>query len=388
VIVAGSFRRRQETVGDLDILVTCAPDAPAVDRFVKYEDVAEVAAKGPTRSTVVLRGGLQVDLRVVPEVSYGTALHYFTGSKAHNIAVRRIAVGKGLKLNEYGVFKGKKRIAGRSETEVFASVGLPYIEPELRQNNGEIEAARQGRLPKLILLADLRGDLHSHSTASDGHASIAEMAAAARERGHSYSAMTDHSQRVTIAHGLDAKRLARQLDEIDRVNGRLRGIKVLKGCEVDILGDGKLDLPESILRELDIVVGAIHSKFDLPRAKQTERLVRAMDNPHFHILAHPTGRLIGERAPYDIDMERLLEAARQRGCYLEVNAQPDRLDLNGEHCRMAKEIGVKLALSTDAHSTGDLDLLRFAVDQARRGWIEPGDVLNARPLKDLMKLLK
>jgi DNA polymerase (family 10) len=200
--------------------------------------------------------------------------------------------------------------------------------------------------------------------------------------------MTDHSQRVTIAHGLDAKRLARQLDQIDRVNGRLRGFKVLKGCEVDILGDGKLDLPDSILSELDIVIGAIHSKFDMPRAKQTDRLIRAMDNPHFNILAHPTGRLIGERAPYDIDMERLLEAARQRGCYLEVNAQPDRLDLNGEHCRMAKEFGVKLALSTDAHDTADLDLLRFAVDQARRGWIEPGDVLNARPLKDLKKLLK
>jgi len=388
VIVAGSFRRRQETVGDLDILVSCTQDAPAVDRFVAYEDVAEVTSKGPTRSTVILRNGLQVDLRVVPEVSYGAALHYFTGSKAHNIAVRRIAVAKGLKLNEYGIFKGEKRIAGRSETEVFARVGLPYIEPELRQDRGEIEAARKGRLPKLVALADLRGDLHTHSTASDGRASIAEMAAAARERGHSYIAITDHSKRVTIAHGLDAKRLARQLDQIDRLNAHLRGIRVLKGCEVDILGDGKLDLPASILRELDIVVGAIHSKFDMPRAKQTERIIRAMDNPRFNILAHPTGRLIGERAPYDIDMERLLKAARERGCYLEANAQPDRLDLNGAHCRMAKEIGVKLALSTDAHSTADLDLLRFAVDQARRGWIEPGDVLNARPLRDLMKLLK
>jgi DNA polymerase (family X) len=388
VTVAGSYRRHRETVGDLDILVTAARGAPVIVRFVGYEDVAEVVSQGTTRSTVVLRNGLQVDLRVVPEVSYGAALHYFTGSKGHNIAVRKMGVARGLKINEYGVFKGEKRIAGRSEKEVYAQVGLPYIEPELRENQGEIEAALKNRLPRLVSLEDIRGDLHTHSTASDGHSSIAAMAAAAKARGYSYFAVSDHSKRVTIAHGLDAKRLARQIDQIDRLNDQLSGIRILKSSEVDILEDGSLDLPDAVLERLDFTVCAVHSKFDLPRDKQTERIMRAMDNRNFNILAHPTGRLIGERQAYELDMERLMAAAKERGCFLEVNAQPERLDLTDTHCRLAREIGVKLAISTDAHSVNDLDLLRFAVAQARRGWLEPEDVINTRPWARLSALLR
>jgi DNA polymerase (family 10) len=388
VVVAGSYRRRKETVGDLDILATCSRKSPAIERFVAYEDVAEVVSRGTTRSTVILRGGLQVDLRVVPEASYGAAMHYFTGSKAHNIAVRKMGMAKGLKINEYGVFKGKRRIAGRTEREVFARVGLPYIEPELREGTGEIEAARAGRLPKLVTTKDIRGDLHVHSKATDGRASIEEMARAARARGHAYLAITDHSKRVAIAHGLDAKRLARQIAEIEALNARLRGIRILKSIEVDILPDGSLDLPDSILQELDLTVCSVHSRFDLPRERQTERIIRAMDNLNFNILGHPSGRLLGERPPYEVDMERVIRAARERDCFLEVNAQPQRLDLIDAHCRLAKDMGVKVAVSTDAHSIAGLDLLRFGVDQARRGWLEPDDVLNARPWREVEKLLK
>jgi DNA polymerase (family 10) len=388
VVVAGSFRRHKETVGDLDILVTCAKGAPIMKRFVGYEDVAEVVSKGTTRSTVVLRNGLQVDLRVVPQVSYGAALHYFTGSKAHNIAVRKMGVAKGLKINEYGVFKGDKRIAGRTEAEVYAKVGLPYIEPELREDQGELEAAKKKRLPRLVTVEDIRGDLHAHTAASDGHDTIEDMAAEARERGYDYLAISDHSKRVTIAHGLDAKRLARQIAQIEKVNAKLRGIRVLASSEVDILEDGRLDLPDSILKDLDFTVCAVHSKFDLPRDKQTERIIRAMDNPNFGILAHPTGRLIGSRPAYEIDMERLIAAARERNCILEVNSQPERLDLVDMHCRMAKEMGVKVAISTDAHSTAQLGYIRLGIAQARRGWLEPDDVINTRPWREASKFLR
>ncbi len=388
VVVAGSYRRKKETVGDLDILATCTKTSPVIERFVDYEDVAEVVSRGTTRSSVILRTGLQVDLRVVPAASYGAALHYFTGSKAHNIAVRKMGVAKGLKINEYGVFKGKRRIAGRTEKEVFAEVGLPYIEPELREGAGEIEAAQRKRLPKLVTVEAVRGDLHTHSNATDGRGSIEEMARAARQRGYAYLAITDHSKRVTIARGLDAKRLAKQIAEIERLNETLSGIRILKSIEVDILPDGRLDLPDSSLEQLDLTVCSVHSKFDLPREAQTERIIRAMDNPHFNILAHPTGRLIGERPAYEVDMERVIAAARERGCFLEVNAQPQRLDLIDTHCRLAKDMGVKVAISTDAHSIADLDLMRFGVDQARRGWLEAHDVLNSRPWREVKKLLR
>jgi DNA polymerase (family 10) len=386
VVVAGSYRRRQETVGDLDILVTCKKGAPVMKAFAEYDEVDEVSSQGKTRSTVLLRSGLQVDLRVVPEVSYGAALYYFTGSKAHNVAVRSIAVKKKLKINEYGVFKGERRVAGKTEDELFGVVGLRYIEPELRENRGEIEAAQKNRLPRLVSMSDIRGDLHAHSSATDGHHSIREMAEAAKNRGYAYLAITDHSKRVTIAHGMDEARFRRQIDAIDRLNASLRGIRILKGVEVDILNDGSLDIRNSVLKRLDLVVGAIHSGFGLSREKQTERIMRAMDNPYFNILAHPTGRLINQRPAYEVDMERVMRGALERGCFLELNAQPDRLDLNDVHCRMAKDLGSMVAISTDAHSTNDLDYMRFGVDQGRRGWLEPGDVLNTRSWRELKTL--
>lgn len=388
--VAGSYRRRKETVGDLDILVTCKQGAHVIDRFTGYEDVSRVVSKGKTRSTVVLRSGLHVDLRVVPQVSYGAALHYFTGSKAHNIAVRKLGVKRDLKINEYGVFKGKEenRIAGRTEEEIYAQVELPYIEPELREDWGEIEAARKGRLPKLVTLDDIRGDLHAHTKHTDGHHTVEEMAEAAQDRGYAYLAITDHSKRVTMAHGMDEKRLSKQIKRIDRLNDRLKGLTVLKGSEVDILKDGSLDLPDEILEELDLTVCAVHYDRNLSRKQQTERIIKAMDNPHFNILAHPTGRLIREREPYDVDLEAVMKAAKQRGCFLELNAHPDRLDLTDRDCKMAKAIGVKVVISTDAHSITGLDSMRFGIYQARRGWLEPDDILNTQNLKKLSRLLK
>jgi DNA polymerase (family 10) len=388
ITVAGSYRRRKETVGDLDILVTCKRGAQVMERFVHYEDVKKVVSQGDTRATITLRSGLHVDLRVVPQVSYGAALHYFTGSKAHNIAVRKLGVKKDLKINEYGVFKGDDRIAGETEKGVYNQVDLSYIEPELRENRGEVEAAREGRLPRLIALNDLRGDLHAHTKATDGHAGLKEMAESAKARGYDYLAITDHSKKVSIARGLDAGRLARQIEQIDQLNGELRDIVLLKGIEVDILKDGSLDLPDAILKELDVVVCSVHYHRRLSRKKMTERVLRAMDNPFFNIFAHPTGRLINEREPYQIDLEQIMKAARERGCFLEINANPDRLDLSDRYCKMAKDMGLKLAISTDAHSIADMDFIRYGVYQARRGWLEPDDILNTRGLKQLKKMLK
>lgn len=387
VVMAGSFRRMRETVGDLDILVTARSGGPVMKRFTAYDEVGEVLSAGETRGSVVLRCGLQVDLRVVEEQSYGAALHYFTGSKAHNIAIRRLAQGRGLKVNEYGVFRGWRRIAGETEESVYAAVELPYIPPELREDRGEIEAARAGRLPRLIELGDLKGDLHAHTKATDGHNTLEEMALAARARGLEYIAITEHSRRLTVTHGLDPRRLLKQIDAIDRLNARLQGITLLKGIEVDILEDGSLDLPDSVLGQLDLVVGAVHSKFDLPRARQTERILRAMEHPHFTLLAHPTGRLIEQREPYDVDMLRIIRKAQSRGCYLELNAHPERLDLLDTYCQMAKEEGVLVSVNSDAHGTADFDNLRFGIGQARRGWLERQDVLNTRTLEELRPLL-
>jgi DNA polymerase (family 10) len=386
-VIAGSYRRMKETVGDLDFLVCAEEPASAIERFVRYGEVKEVLAQGTTKASIVLESGLQCDLRVVPRECFGAALHYFTGSKAHNIAVRKLGLERGLKINEYGVWRGKKRIAGETEESVYAAVGLPYIEPELREEAGELEAARRGELPRLVELRDLCGDLHAHTRATDGRNTLREMALAAKARGLEYLAITEHSRRVAMAHGLDPQRLARQVDEIERLNTGLSGITLLKGIEVDILDDGSLDLPDSILCKLDLVVGAVHGRLDLPRARQTERILAAMDNPRFSILAHPTGRLIGERAAYDVDMLAIVRKARRRGIALELNAHPDRLDLTDVHCRMAKDEGVLVAISSDAHSTDGLDVLRYGVGQARRGWLEKKDVLNARPLAELRRLL-
>ena len=359
--VAGSYRRRRETVGDLDIVATARKTSTPGDRLVEYENIAEVSAHGTTRTTVVLRSGLQVDLRVVPSQSYGAALLYFTGSKAHNIALRKLANEHGWKLNEYGLFDGSRRIAGATETEIYKKLGLVFVPPELREDRGEVELAREHQLPDLIGLADIRGDLHAHTDWSDGTASIAEMAAAAKERGYEYLAITDHSQRVTVAHGLDAARLARQIGEIERLNEKLDGFTLLKGTEVDILADGRLDLPDRILSRLDIVVASVHYKFDLSRAAQTERIIRAMDNPYVTIIGHPTGRLIGKREPYEVDIDRVASAAKERHCCLEINAEPERLDLNDIHAQTAKAKGAKLAISTDAHATNALGNMRFGV---------------------------
>ncbi|MGA1843880.1 MAG: DNA polymerase/3'-5' exonuclease PolX [bacterium] len=388
VEVAGSYRRHKETVGDLDILVTCTKGSPVMDRFVKYEDVDTVVSHGDMRSTVILRSGTQVDLRVFSQESYGAAIHYFTGSKAHNIAIRKIGVKKGLKINEYGIFKGKKRIAGKREEDVFVQVGLPFIPPELREGRGEVEAAREGRLPDLITLDHIKGDLHTHTNRTDGHFSLEEMVKAAKERGYEYMAITEHSKRVTMAHGLDKKALATQIKEIDALNGRQKAFFIVKGVEVDILEDGSLDLPDDILKELDLTVCSVHYNAKLSRQKQTKRIIRAMDNPYFTILGHPTGRLIKKRPPYEVDMEKIMQAAAERGCLLELNAHPVRLDLNDIHCKMAKEKGLKIVISTDAHSIRDLDFMAFGVGQARRGWLEPEDVLNSRSWKQVKRLLR
>lgn len=386
--VAGSFRRRKETVGDLDILVTARKDSPVMRRFTEFEEVKEVISRGQTRSTVVLRSGIHVDLRVLPQMSYGAALQYFTGSREHNIEVRRIAVKEGYKINEYGVFEGDKRIAGKTEKEVYAKVGLPYIEPELRENRGEIEAARKNQLPKLIKLEDIRGDLHCHTIATDGRNAIKEMAAAAKELGYEYISINDHSRHVAVAKGLDEKRLRQQLEEIAELNSELDGFTLLKSIEVDILEDGQLDLPDSVLKELDFTVCAVHYKFNLSREKQTERIIRAMDNPLFTILAHPSGRLINERDEYEVDVERVIRAAKERGVHLEVNAQPARLDLNDIRCKVAKEMGLKFAISTDSHSTAGFFNMRYGIDQARRGWLEADDVINTYKLRELKKALR
>ncbi|HEX5513062.1 MAG TPA: DNA polymerase/3'-5' exonuclease PolX [Gammaproteobacteria bacterium] len=385
---AGSFRRRKETVGDLDLLATCRKNAPVMERFTAYGGVAEVLSQGSTRSTVRLRSGLQVDLRVVPPASYGAALVYFTGSRDHGIALRTLALKRGLKINEYGVFRGERPIAGRTEEQVYASLGLPWIAPELREASGEIEAAAAGRLPRLVQLRDIRGDLHAHTLATDGQDSLEAMAEAAAARGYEYLAITDHSRRLTVAHGLDEAALRRHMAAIDALNSRFKGFTLLKSVELDILEDGRLDLPDALLAELDLVVAAVHSKFDLPEARQTERIIRALDNPHVHILAHPSGRLLQQRPPYAVDLERILRAAKERGVAVEVNGQPPRMDLDDVHCRLAREMGVKLVISTDAHSTAQLDNMRFGVAQARRGWVEAKNVLNTHSLPTLRRLLR
>ena len=388
VTVAGSYRRRRDTVGDLDLVVT-ADDAAAVgDKLVGYENVAQVLAHGGTRTTVVLRSGIQVDVRAVPEQSYGAALLYFTGSKAHNIALRAIAVRRGWKLNEYGLFSGRRRIAGSTEEEIYRKLGLSYIPPEMREDRGEVALAQAGDLPVLVARADIRGDLHVHSDWTDGTASIEAMAQAAQAKGYQYLALTDHSRRVAMAHGLDPARVGKQAREIDCINRQMRSFTILKGIEVDILKDGSLDLPDSCLAKLDIVLASVHSYFDLPRDSQTDRVIKAMSNPHVSIIAHPTGRLIGQRDPYDIDMERVIATARTTGCHLEINSQPERLDLNDLYIKAAKQAGVKLAVSTDAHSANSFDYIRFGIDQARRGWLTADDVINTKPLAALRKMLR
>ena len=386
--VAGSYRRKKETVGDLDILATAKDFSEVIRHFVKYPKIKEVVSAGSTRSTVILNNDLQVDLRSVEDESYGSALHYFTGSKAHNIAIRKIAIELGLKVNEYGIFRGEERIAGKTEEEVYKAVGLCYIEPELRENRGEIEACKAHRLPQLVELKDIRGDLHMHTNYSDGKNSIEEMAKAAKELGYEYIAITDHSRRLTIAKGLDEKRAIEELEQIDRINEKFEDITILKGMEVDILEDGRLDMSDEVLSRLDIVLIAVHYKFTLSKDRQTRRILRAFENPYVHILAHPTGRMIGIREPIELDMEQILARAKEYNIHLEINAQPERLDLTDIHAKMAKEMGVKMAINSDAHNIFSLRYMEYGINQARRGWCEKDDIINTRSLNQLKKVLK
>ena len=394
ITLAGSLRRMRETIADADILVASDKSKPVMDAFVNLPQTAKVVAKGSTKSSIVTKDGFQVDLRVVKWESFGAAQHYFTGSKAHNIRIRSLGVEKGLKINEYGVFHKDKSIAGRTEEQVFKSVGLSFIPPELREDQGEIEAALQKQLPHLIELKDLKGDLHVHTDWTDGNNSIEEMAKAAQKRGYKYIAICDHSPTIGITNGLTPQRLKKQMEEIDKLNEKMaqrkggKNFRILKGIEVDIRSNGQLDLEDDILKELDIVVAAVHTKFSQPKDEMTRRIVKAIENPHVDIIAHPTGRLIGKREPYQVDMDKLMDACKAWGKVLELNAYPERLDLSDLNCRKAKEKGVKIAISTDAHRKNHLDWISFGIATAKRGWIEPEDVINTLPLSKFLKWLK
>lgn len=387
-IVAGSFRRCKETVGDLDVLVTSSDMNAAMDRLAASPLVVKVLARGETKQTVRLRSGLQLDLRVVPEESFGAAAQYFTGSKEHNIVIRRRAQERGLKLNEYGLFRGDKLVASHTEEEVYKAVGLPWIPPELRENRGEIELAEQGQLPKLIELDDIRGDLHMHTTATDGMNSIREMAEAAKSRGLKYIAITDHSKRVSMANGLDAKRLRKHWDDIEQVRGQVHGIEILKGVECDILEDATLDLPDDVLSEADWVLAVLHYGLRQPRDQIHKRLLTAIRNPHVDAIGHPTGRLIGHRPGADLSFEVILKAAADHGTWMEINAHPSRLDLDDVHAAAAKELGIPIVIDTDAHSTTGLDVMQFGIFQARRAGLEAKDVANTRTFSQFQKLLR
>lgn len=387
ITLAGSLRRMRETIADVDILVASEHAEKVMDALVHLPQTVKVVAKGHTKSSIVTRDSIQVDLRVVVSESFGAASHYFTGSKAHNIRIRSLGVDQGLKINEYGVFKKEKRIAGKTEEEIFKSVNLPYIPPELREDQGEIEAAQKGKLPCLVEIKHIKGDLHVHTNWSDGNSSIEEMAQAAKRRHYHYIAVCDHSVSMGIAHGLSRQRLQKQMTEIEEVNRVFKGFTILSGLEVDIKPDGKLDLDDEILQRLDIVVAAVHSKFSQSKDEMTRRIIQAIENPTVHIIAHPTGRIIGKREPYALNLDKVMDACRANGKILELNAYPERLDLSDIHCRKAKEKGVKLAISTDAHMDGHLDWMKFGVATARRGWIEPEDVINTLPLSKLLKSL-
>lgn len=388
ISVAGSLRRMKETVGDIDILAVSENPKVVMDAFSNLPQVEDVVLKGKTKTTVYLEGDLQADLRVVESGSFGAALQYFTGSKDHNIHLRSIAQRMGLKINEYGVFEGDEKIGGKAEEEIYELLGMSYMAPELREDAGEIEASLDGKLPDLIELEDVKGDLHVHTDWSDGGKSIQGIAEAAKAQGREYIAITDHSKSLKIANGLSEEELELQVKEVRKVDRKMKDFKILTGIEADIKNNGELDLDDSILKELDVVVGAVHSKFSMPERQMTERIVEAMRNENMDILAHPTGRLIGRRDPYELDIEEILDEAAETRTALEINCFPDRLDLNGPHVRMAKEAGAKMSLGTDTHSTRDLQFIKFGVGMARRGWLEKEDVLNTMTAEELKAYLR
>jgi DNA polymerase (family 10) len=388
ISIAGSLRRQKETVRDIDILVISDKPRKIVDTFTKIPLVKDVLAQGETKSSVRTKDDVQVDCRVVEQKSFGAALLYFTGSKNFNIKMRKLAIKKGLKISEYGVFKRNKFVCGRTEEEIFKYFGMSYIEPELREDNGEIELALESGLPKLIEQKDLKGDLHVHSLWSDGGNTIEEMAQAAKNKGYSYIAITDHSQSLKVARGLSVPDLKKKKSEIEKINKKLKNFRVFYGTEVDIDSDGKIDYKDEVLKEFDVVVAAIHSGFKQSREQLTKRLIRACENKYVHIIAHPTGRLWGTREAYDVDLEKVFKVAKHTNTHLEINAFPQRLDLNDLHCHRAKELGIKLVISTDAHTSEQLEAIQFGVAVARRGWLSKEDVINTLPAANLLKALK
>jgi DNA polymerase (family 10) len=397
VTPAGSLRRGKETIGDLDLLLTLSPgrhaqkEVDAIAEYIlKYPDIEETIARGENKVSFRLENGMQVDVRLLEKQNFGAALLYFTGSKEHNVSLRGRANKMGYTLNEYALstLRGERRVAGATEEEIYAKLKLDFIPPELRENTGEIESAEEHTLPKLVALGDMRGDLQMHTTATDGKNAIEEMGEAARELGYEYIALTDHSQAVTVANGMDEKRTLEQIRKIREAQKHVRGIRLLAGIEVDILKDGALDLDDEVLAQLDVVVASVHSYMNLERAAMTERLLAAIENPYTQIIAHPTGRLLLRREGFECDMEKILDACRKHGVAMECNAYPDRLDLKDTHLRMAKERGVKVVISTDAHTTMNLKFMRYGVQMARRGWLEKSDVLNTLPAEKLMAALR
>jgi DNA polymerase (family X) len=385
---AGSTRRMQETVGDLDILVISNRPTHVMDFFVSMPEVKAIHSKGATKSSVRLRIGIDADLRVLPIESYGAAQQYFTGDKYHNVKLREIAIDKGYKLNEYGLYKGNKVIASKTEKEIYSSLNLEWIPPELRTNHGEIEAAGEGKLPKLIGYDDVKGDLQIQTDWTDGEHSIEDMAKAAKERGLEYICITDHTKSLAMTGGSDEKKLLRQMAEIDKINKKIGGIKILKGAEVNIMKDGTLDIEDKVLAKLDCAGAAVHSLFKMSKEDMTNRIIRAMENPNIDIIFHPTGRLINKREPYEVDMEKLLKIAKKTNTVMEIDAFPDRLDLNDEYIRKAVSLGVKMSIDTDAHATQHLDYMEYGIAQARRGWAEKKDIINTKSWQELLKLLK
>ncbi len=393
VSVAGSLRRWKESIGDIDILAACTNASALMKDFTAHPEAVDVLMHGPTKSTIVLQSGFQVDLRVVEEEAFGSALQYFTGSKAHNITMRERARKMGLKINEYGVFdKDERRVAGATEEGVYRAVGLPVMIPEIRENSGEFEAAEKGTLPPVLELRDIKGDLHSHTVESDGGATLEEMAHAAIDLGYEYLAITDHSKALGVAHGLDSRRVSREMDAIDTFNEKMqmagKRFRLLKGAEVDILANGTLDHPAEILSRMDCVVGSIHSGFSMKEEKMTTRIIKAMSTGLVDILAHPTGRLISTRPPYEVDMDAVMETAAEFNVCLELNSCPERLDLKDSHLRLAAERGVLIAVSTDAHSTLQLRNMVFGLHAARRGWLSPSNIINTMDLAEIMMFLR
>lgn len=385
---AGSLRRQKETVRDIDILMVSLKPNKVMDKFTQLPIVKRIQAKGTTKSSVITKQGTQVDCRVVADKSFGAALLYFTGSKNFNIKLRTIAINRGLKINEYGVFAGNKLLAGRTEEEIFKLLNMGYVPPELREDTGEVELAMKDKLPRLVDIAGIRSDLHTHSNWSDGANSIEEMAQAARKRNYSHIAITDHSQGLKIAGGISIPRLKKKKNEIARINKSLKGFRVLYGTEVDIDSEGKLDYPDCVLREFDLVIAAIHTGFKQSQAKLTQRLIKACSSPYVHIIAHPTGRLWGSRDAYELDFDKILSACRQTNTALEINAFPNRLDLNDINSRLAKQSGVRLAIGTDAHTAEGLKAMQLGLSVARRAWLEEKDLLNTFPVDEFLKAIK